>query len=189
MSEIYWAPKQVERRLYRSNGSHKSTLNHIPALCQAQPIIKFGEPLKQIYTREQLIQLLDEQMELSVSLDYPLCLAVAEFRLNSEITEELGSLILFSVARLINLILRPTDIVIRYGNKMVAFILHESNEQGGRCAVTRLTERLSQGVTVEEKKIQLIPSFGISANLVGETKPADRLLVNAENALWALRGW
>lgn len=190
MSEVHWAPNQVERRAFRSNESCTSnsntTLNRIPTLSQARSSMRISEPLKQIYIREQVVQLLNEQMELSIRKSYPLCFVLAEFKLPHDTTDAPDTEVLFAVARLFNLVLRPTDIVIRYRG-MVACILHEANEEGGHRAAARVAYHLDQGVQVAHKRIQPIPSFGFSVKLANDNRPAERLLINAENGLWAHR--
>src|SRR5207248_96686 len=88
---------------------------------------KVGDPLKQISSRAHFVELLEGQIELSVCNRYPLCLALVDFEIKGSVPKD-PEAVLYTVAKLFSLNLRPTDILIRYNNVTLAIILHECNE-------------------------------------------------------------
>ncbi len=179
MSNLSGAPNGIERRAYRN---YNLTLNNITPLDEPRPtIVKVGDPLKKCSSRAHFVQLLEGQIEHSLNQNYPLCLALVEFHIESNF-EDLEP-VLYSVAQQFSHNLRPTDIIIRYQTKTLALILHEADETGGKVAADRLTKKLAGALKVGTEEVRITPFFGFNSTIARDSDRAEKLLANAETAL------
>lgn len=106
---------------------------------------------------------------------------------NDEFGHEVGDLVLREIAKKIKSQLRKHDACARLGgDEFVIVFSHVKNEEESKLALNRIIEEINKPFMIEDNKIQLSASMGIT--LYPEDKsPPDTLIRHADQAMYAAK--
>lgn len=168
----------------RRHGSQmRRSFADVHALVQILDDPRTRGPIVQAQSRQYLIGVLDRQYEISLEKGYPLCLALATLDPSAEVTTLSPTAILNTVAKICRSNLRPTDLVFRYSESLLAMVLLESDEEGGSSVAQRLKRSLDRRLYFGKTALSVRPVFAISDVAMGFGSPGKSLLTSAEMVL------
>lgn len=166
----------AERRAYQGR------LSQTPPRISSQ-----FQPYSEVFTRcpnrQYMVSLLDRQVALSQERQYPLCLALVEVPDLYRLDASYGDSALAAVGKIFRSQLRPTDLIVRYKDFVLALVLLECDESGGSSVCARLNKVLSRRLYFGKKSVQLNPIFAYSAEADGYGSAGNSVLSSAEFAL------
>lgn len=171
----------AERRAYQGR-----LLSQNPARISSQ-----FQPYSEVFTkcpnRQYMVSLLDRQVALGQQGQYPLCLALCEvpdlYRLDASYNDSA----LAAVAKIFRSQLRPTDLIVRYKDFVLALVLLECDETGAESVCSRLKKVLARRLYFGKKSVQLNPIFAYSSEVDGYGSAGNSVLSSAEFALDRVR--
>jgi len=140
-------------------------------------------PIAQAQSRHYLIGVLDRQYQLSQERGYPICLTLATIYPSGEIPAPAPDAILHAVAKICRSNLRPTDLVFRYAEGLLAMIMLESDEDGGASVADRLRRCLDRRLYFGKTALSVRPVFAVSDMSIGFGSAGRSLLTSAELVL------
>lgn len=167
----------------RNYSNFRKSFADVHALVQVLDDPRTRAPIVQAQSRQHLIGVLDRQYELSLQKSYPLCLALAMLDPSAEAATLSPSAVLNTVAKICRSNLRPTDLVFRYSEGLLAMVLLESNEEGGASVATRLKRSLDRRLYFGKTALSVRPVFAISDVSMGFGSAGKSLLTTAEMVL------
>lgn len=173
-------PGKNERRSF--GGNPKSSAD-VHSLIQIFDDPRSRAPIAQAQSRQYLISVLDRQCELALERGYPVCLALATLDPSGEIATLAPAAILNTVAKICRSNLRPTDLLFRYADGLLAMVLLESDEDGGASVAARLKRSLDRRLYFGKTALSVRPVFAVSDVTMGYGSAGKSLLTSAELVL------
>lgn len=173
-------PGKNERR------SHNKTFRSYADIHSLEQIFEDARtrgPITQAHSREHFISVLDRQYEISQERGYPLCLALATLDPRSQDASLAPLAVLNTVAKICRSNLRPTDLVFRYADGLVAMVLLECDELGGESVAVRLKRSLDRRLYFGKTALSVRPVFAVSDMSIGFGSAGKSLLSSAELVL------
>ncbi len=167
----------------RSHRNFQRSFADVHALVQILDDPRTRAPIAQAQSRQHLIDILDRQHALALQKGYPLCLALATLDPSSELLTLSPTAILNTVAKICRSNLRPTDLVFRYSENLLAMVLLESDEKGGASVASRLKRSLDRRLYFGKTALSVRPVFAISDATMGFGSAGKSLLTSAEMVL------
>ena len=103
--------------------------------------------------------------------------------INDSLGHHAGDAVLKGVALRLKVCMRESDIVARLGGDEFVVVLPNSNEDGAKFVAQKIRDRLSEPYLVENQKLTVTPSIGISI-FPDDGDDAETLIRNADSALY-----
>jgi GGDEF domain-containing protein len=173
-------PGKNERRSFGGNPRSSADVH---SLIQIFDDPRSRAPIAQAQSRQYLISVLDRQYEVSLERGYPLCLALATLDPSGETSCPAPAAILNTVAKICRSNLRPTDLLFRYADGLLAMVLLESDEDGGASVASRLKRSLDRRLYFGKTALSVRPVFAVSDVTMGFGSAGKSLLTSAELVL------
>ncbi len=145
-----------------------------------------------LYNRREFDKRLQEEMQRSRRYNHPFCLILIDvdrFKdVNDRYGHQAGDEVLIAVGDLVQLNVRPVDVVCRYGGEELAVILSETNEKGALIVAERIRRTVAESVTATPQgdTIQVTVSVGLAAFPRDGDMPA-QIIKAADEALYAAK--
>jgi len=101
-------------------------------------------------------------------------------KVNDNYGHPAGDLVLMNIARVVERVVRPSDVVARYGGEEFAVILPETNEAGVKIFAERLRRSIEGIVTITEgQQIQVTVSSGATTVSPDKAQISKQLMIDA----------
>ncbi|MGE5240265.1 MAG: diguanylate cyclase [Bacteroidota bacterium] len=145
-----------------------------------------------LYNRREFDKRLQEEMQRSRRYNHPFCLILIDvdrFKdVNDRYGHQAGDEVLIAVGDLVQLNVRPVDVVCRYGGEELAVILSETNEKGALIVAERIRRTVAESMTATPRgdTIQVTVSVGLAAFPRDGDTPAE-IIKAADEALYAAK--
>jgi len=145
-----------------------------------------------LYNRREFDKRLQEEMQRSRRYNHPFCLVLLDLDhfkdINDRYGHQAGDEVLIAVGDLVQLIVRPVDVVCRYGGEELVVILSETNEKGALIVAERIRRTVAESMTATPAgdAIQVTVSIGLAAFPHDGDTPA-QLIKAADEALYAAK--
>jgi two-component system cell cycle response regulator len=145
-----------------------------------------------LYNRREFDKRLQEEMQRSRRYHHPFCLLLIDvdrFKdVNDRYGHQAGDEVLIGVGDLVQLIVRPVDVVCRYGGEELVVILSETNEKGALIVAERIRRTVAESMTATPRgdTIQVTVSVGLAAFPRDGDTPAE-IIKAADEALYAAK--
>ena len=173
-------PGKNERRSF---GGNQKTSPDVHSLVQIFDDPRSRAPIAQAQSRQYLVSVLDRQYEISLERGYPISLALATLDSVGECSTLAPDAILNTVAKICRSNLRPTDLLFRYADGLLAMVLLESDEDGGASVAARLKRSLDRRLYFGKTALNVRPVFAVSDVTIGFGSAGKSLLTSAEFVL------
>ncbi len=173
-------PGKNERRSFGGNPQSSADVH---SLIQIFDDPRARAPIAQAQSRQYLVSVLDRQHEVSLERGYPMCLALATLDPSAEIAALAPAAILNTVAKICRSNLRPTDLLFRYADGLLAMVLLESDEDGGASVAARLKRSLDRRLYFGKTALNVRAVFAVSDVTMGFGSAGKSLLTSAELVL------
>ena len=145
-----------------------------------------------LYNRREFDKRLQEEMQRSRRYNHPFCLILIDIDrfkdVNDRYGHQAGDEVLIAVGDLVQLNVRPVDVVCRYGGEELAVILSETNEKGALIVAERIRRTVAESMTATPRgeTIQVTVSIGLAAFPRDGETPA-QIIKAADEALYAAK--
>ena len=145
-----------------------------------------------LYNRREFDKRLQEEMQRSRRYNHPFCLILIDvdrFKdVNDRYGHQAGDEVLIAVGDLVQLNVRPVDVVCRYGGEELAVILSETNEKGALIVAERIRRTVAESLTATPQgdTIQVTVSVGLAAFPRDGDTPV-QIIKAADEALYAAK--
>lgn len=145
-----------------------------------------------LYNRREFDKRLQEEIQRSRRYNHPFCLILIDvdhFKdINDRYGHQAGDEVLIAVGDLIQLNVRPVDVVCRYGGEELVVILSETNEKGALIVAERIRRTIAEAMTATPQGdvIQVTVSIGLSAFPHDGDRP-EQIIKAADEALYAAK--
>lgn len=145
-----------------------------------------------LYNRREFDKRLQEEMQRSRRYNHPFCLILIDVdrfkNVNDRYGHQAGDEVLIAVGDLVQLNVRPVDVVCRYGGEELAVILSETNEKGALIVAERIRRTVAESMTATPHgdTIQVTVSIGLAAFPRDGDTPA-QIIKAADEALYAAK--
>lgn len=139
------------------------------------------------YNRRGMEEALEREFSRADRTQHPLCLAMLDIdhfkSINDTLGHEAGDEAIMHLATVIQLALRPTDVLARYGGEEFLVILPETNQETGVQVLTRVQRELTKSLFLHQNEKRLITfSAGVAERGFGEA--SDPVLRRVDTALY-----
>ena len=147
------------------------------------------DDLTKLYNSRYLKVVLDRELKRSERYDMPVSLLFLDIdyfkRVNDSFGHLVGSRVLWEFGTILNMCVRETDTVIRYGGDEFVVILVETNPEHGLIAAERMRVSVEEHVFMKEEdlNLKLTVSIGI-ATYPTHAKEKKQLLEMADKAMY-----
>jgi diguanylate cyclase (GGDEF)-like protein len=145
-----------------------------------------------LYNRRELEKRLHEEVQRARRYHRPLAVMMLDIdhfkNVNDRYGHQAGDEVLITVADLIQLNVRPVDVVCRYGGEELAVILPETEEVGARIVAERIRSTVEDSITTTPQgdMVHVTVSIGL-AIFPGHGDTAAALIHSADQALYAAK--
>ncbi len=173
-------PNKTERRSF----ANPKSFADLQSLVQILDDPRTRAPIAHAQSRQYLVSVLDRQYEISLERGYPICLALTTLDTSACQIPTLSPVaILNTVAKICRANLRPTDLLFRYADGLLAMVLLESDEDGGASVASRLKRSLDRRLYFGKTALSVRPVFAVSDSTIGFGSAGRSLLTSAELVL------
>jgi two-component system cell cycle response regulator len=151
------------------------------------------DALTAIANRRTLLEALTRELERSSRLEVPCALLFVDLdhfkRVNDVHGHGGGDVVLREAAAAMRDILRPYDVIGRYGGEEFAIVLPGCDATGAAIAAERVREAVaSMRVVLGGKKVPVTCSVGVAVATTGAEPDRDALLAAADRAMYQAKG-
>ncbi|MBP2641542.1 MAG: hypothetical protein H6Q66_2493 [Firmicutes bacterium] len=146
----------------------------------------------QIYNRRKFTQASIQEIVQARSIHKPVAAILFDVdffkQINDNYGHAAGDLMLYTIAQRCKENLRPTDLIGRYGGEEFAVCLANTAHEEA-CAIAERLRLLISGILVrfENRYISVTASFGVTATLDANNMDLDKLLREADHALYSAK--
>jgi diguanylate cyclase (GGDEF)-like protein/PAS domain S-box-containing protein len=181
-------PAETERRLRALSDSVGPALANLQ-LRDALRMLALRDGLTELYNRRYLEEALQREVNRAERSTKPLSLIMIDVdhfkRFNDNFGHDAGDLVLSTLARVITVGVRSSDIACRYGGEELAVVLPEADAAGAAQRAEALRSAIAE--TTLTHRGQSLPgataSFGVASYPAHADSPAD-LVIAADKALY-----
>lgn len=145
-----------------------------------------------LYNRRELEKRLHEETQRARRYTHPLSVMMLDIdhfkNVNDQYGHQAGDEVLITVTDLIQLHMRPVDVVCRYGGEELAVILPETDEEGARTVAERVRATVADSITTTPQgdMVHVTVSIGI-ATFPRDGDTASSLIHAADTALYVAK--
>ncbi|MDH5488169.1 MAG: diguanylate cyclase [Gammaproteobacteria bacterium] len=150
------------------------------------------DSLTGLYNRRELEKRLHEEAQRARRYQHPLSVLMLDIdhfkNVNDQYGHQAGDEVLITVTDLIQLHMRPVDVVCRYGGEELAVILPETDEEGARTVAERVRATVADSITTTPQgdMVHVTVSIGI-ATFPRDGDTASGLIHAADTALYVAK--